>query len=81
MNARNRIVSIIRKEFIHISRDFRTLVIVIVMPVVMLFLYGFAINPMFAMIYVIHAGLIIAYGLFLFGGPREIEADQSGRLR
>ena len=44
MNARKRILSIIRKEFIHIRRDFRTLVIVIVMPVVMLFLYGFAIN-------------------------------------
>lgn len=39
-----RILSIIRKEFIHISRDFRTLLIVIVMPVAMLFLYGFAIN-------------------------------------
>ncbi len=40
----SRIASIIRKEFIHISRDFRTLVIVILLPVVMLFLYGFAIN-------------------------------------
>ena len=40
----NRIAPIIRKEFVHISRDFRTLVIVIVMPVAMLFLYGFAIN-------------------------------------
>lgn len=39
-----RILAIIRKEFIHISRDFRTLMIVIVMPVVMLFLYGYAIN-------------------------------------
>ena len=39
-----RILAIIRKEFIHISRDFRTLIIVIVLPVVMLFLYGFAIN-------------------------------------
>ncbi|MFQ5651653.1 MAG: ABC transporter permease [bacterium] len=38
------ILTIIKKEFIHISRDFRTLVIVIVMPVMMLFLYGFAIN-------------------------------------
>ncbi|MFQ5640480.1 MAG: ABC transporter permease [bacterium] len=40
----SRIIPIIRKEFIHISRDFRTLVIVIAMPVVMLFLYGYAIN-------------------------------------
>ncbi len=39
-----RITPIIRKEFIHIRRDFRTLVIVIIMPVVMLFLYGYAIN-------------------------------------
>ena len=41
---KSRIVPIIRKEFIHISRDFRTLVIVILMPVFMLFLYGFALN-------------------------------------
>ncbi|MFQ6112717.1 MAG: ABC transporter permease [bacterium] len=40
----SRIIPIIRKEFIHISRDFRTLVIVILMPVIMLFLYGFALN-------------------------------------
>ncbi|MFQ5770007.1 MAG: ABC transporter permease [bacterium] len=41
---KSRINPIIKKEFIHISRDFRTLVILIVMPIVMLFLYGFAIN-------------------------------------
>ncbi|MFQ5709261.1 MAG: ABC transporter permease [bacterium] len=41
---KSRIRPIVRKEFIHISRDFRTLVIVILMPVVMLFLYGFALN-------------------------------------
>ncbi len=41
---KTRIWPIIRKEFIHISRDFRTLVIVILMPVTMLFLYGYAIN-------------------------------------
>jgi len=40
----SRIKPIIRKEFIHISRDSRTLAIVILMPVVMLFLYGFALN-------------------------------------
>ncbi len=40
----SRIFPIIIKEFIHISRDFRTLIVVIVLPVVMLFLYGFAIN-------------------------------------
>ncbi len=40
----SRIFPIIKKEFFHIRRDFRTLVIVILMPVVMLFLYGFALN-------------------------------------
>lgn len=40
----SRILPIIKKEFIHISRDFRTLFIVIAMPVLMLFLYGFALN-------------------------------------
>ncbi len=41
----NRILlSIVRKEFIHITRDVQTLVIAIIMPVMMLFLYGFAIN-------------------------------------
>ncbi len=39
-----KIVPIIRKEFIHISRDFRTLVIIILLPTFMLFLFGFAIN-------------------------------------
>ena len=41
---RSRIFSIFRKEFIHISRDYRTLVIVVAMPMLMLFLYGFALN-------------------------------------
>jgi ABC-2 type transport system permease protein len=41
----NRILlSIIRKEFIHIIRDKQTLVIAILMPIMMLFLYGYAIN-------------------------------------
>ena len=41
----NRILlSIMRKEFIHILRDPQTLVIAILMPVMMLFLYGYAIN-------------------------------------
>ncbi len=41
----NRILlSIMRKEFIHIIRDPQTLVIAILMPVMMLFLYGYAIN-------------------------------------
>jgi hypothetical protein len=37
-------------------------------------LSGISFNLMFAFIYVIHIGLITAYGYFLFGGPREIEA-------
>ncbi|MFQ5824760.1 MAG: ABC transporter permease [bacterium] len=41
---KSRIIPIIIKEFIHISRDFRTLIIVIVMPITMLFLYGYAFN-------------------------------------
>lgn len=41
---KSRIIPIVRKEFVHISRDFRTLIIVIVMPIMMLFLYGYAIN-------------------------------------
>ena len=39
-----RILPIIRKEFIHIRRDFRTLVIIFVMPAFMLFMFGYAIN-------------------------------------
>lgn len=39
-----RIWAIVRKEFIHIRRDFRTLVIIFVMPIFMLFMYGYAIN-------------------------------------
>lgn len=40
----SRIVPIIRKEFIHIRRDFRTLLIIFAMPVFMLLMYGYAIN-------------------------------------
>jgi len=40
----SRIVPIIRKEFIHIRRDFRTLVIIFAMPVTMLMIYGYVIN-------------------------------------
>jgi ABC-2 type transport system permease protein len=40
----SRIIPLIRKEFIHIRRDFRTLIIVFAMPVVMLMMYGYAIN-------------------------------------
>ena len=40
----SRISPIIRKEFIHIRRDFRTLIIIFAMPVFMLLMYGYAIN-------------------------------------
>jgi hypothetical protein len=34
-------------------------------------LFGISFNPMFASIYVIHIGLLVAYGYFLFKGPEE----------
>ena len=40
----HRIRFIAQKEFYHIMRDFRSLIIVIVMPIMMIFLYGYAIN-------------------------------------
>jgi len=39
-----RIKGIIRKEFIHIFRDWRTLMIIILMPILMIVLYGYAIT-------------------------------------
>jgi len=39
-----RIYGIMRKEFKHILRDWQTLMIVIAMPLVMMFLYGFALT-------------------------------------
>lgn len=38
------IAPIMRKEFIHILRDFRTLIIIFVMPVFQLLMFGYAIN-------------------------------------
>ncbi|NUO80521.1 ABC transporter permease [candidate division KSB1 bacterium] len=40
----SRVLPIIRKEFIHIRRDFRTLMIIFIMPVVQLLMFGYAIN-------------------------------------
>lgn len=44
MSALHRIAAIIRKEFIQISRDPKTLAIVLVMPLMQLILLGYAIN-------------------------------------
>lgn len=41
---RRRIRAIMRKEFIHIFRDWRTLLIIVLMPVMMIVLYGYAIT-------------------------------------
>jgi ABC-2 type transport system permease protein len=38
----SRLISLVRKEFIQISRDPRTLALVLVMPVMQLFLLGYA---------------------------------------
>jgi hypothetical protein len=37
-------------------------------------LFGISFNFMFALIYVIHIGLIVGYGYFLFGKPKVIES-------
>ena len=37
-------------------------------------LSGVPFNVMFIFIYAIHMGLVVSYGCFLFGGPREIES-------
>jgi ABC-2 type transport system permease protein len=41
---RRRIACIIRKEFIHIVRDWRSLMVILLMPVLMIVLYGYAIT-------------------------------------
>jgi ABC-2 type transport system permease protein len=41
---RQRIAAIIRKEFTHIFRDWRSLLIIILMPILMISMYGFAIT-------------------------------------
>ena len=41
---RRRLLAIVRKEFTHIFRDWRTLLIIILMPIMMIVLYGYAIT-------------------------------------
>ncbi len=36
--------SIVKKEFLHIVRDYQTLIVIFVIPVLMLLLYGYAIT-------------------------------------
>lgn len=42
--VQNRIVAIAKKEFLHILNDKRSLMIIIAMPIIMLILYGYALN-------------------------------------
>ena len=41
---KKRIIAIARKEFLHIIHDIRSLAIIFVMPVIMLVLFGYALN-------------------------------------
>jgi len=56
----NRFLSFVRKEFIHIVRDIRTTLIVLVLPVVLVLIFGYAIsteiNSMRVMAVVAHHG-------------------------
>ncbi len=40
----NQFTSFVRKEFYHIFRDARTMLILIVMPIVLILLFGYAIT-------------------------------------
>jgi Na+/phosphate symporter len=45
----------------------------IVYKVLLHSVFGIPFNLVFGIIYVIHAGLVVGYGYFLFGAPREAE--------
>ena len=49
-------------------------VLLIVFKVLLNILWGFPLNLMFAILYIFHLGLIVAYGHLLFGRPREIDS-------
>jgi hypothetical protein len=53
---------------------FTLYILLILYKVSLNLLNGISFNLMFASIYLIHIGLIVAYGYFLFGVPREIES-------
>lgn len=44
MNDMNNFQSLVKKEALHVMRDYRTLIITVLMPVVLLLLFGFAIS-------------------------------------
>ncbi|WP_028708161.1 ABC transporter permease [Propionicicella superfundia] len=44
MNSTGRLGAVVRKEFLHIARDPRTLVLVLAIPIVQLVLFGFAVS-------------------------------------
>ena len=44
MRIDSRIMPLVRKEFIHIRRDPRSLMILLLMPLIMMFIFGYAIN-------------------------------------
>lgn len=56
---------------------FTLYILLILYKVSLNLLDGISFNLMFASIYIIHTGLIVAYGYFLFGAPREIESQPS----
>ncbi len=53
---------------------FTLYILLILYKVALNFLFGISFNFVFASIYVIHIGLIVSYGYFLFGRPGEIES-------
>src|SRR5690348_9974242 len=43
-NPMGRLKAIIRKEFLHVSRDRRTLIMIVMMPMIQLIIYGYAVQ-------------------------------------
>jgi hypothetical protein len=48
-------------------------VFLIVFKVLLNVVWGFALNPMFAFLYLFHIALVTSYAYHLFGRPREID--------
>ena len=49
-------------------------VLLVLFKVLLNTVWGFSFSLMFAILYVLHMGLIVTYGYHLFGRPREIES-------